>query len=362
MPHEDRFATRALFGTWKSASIPLEFLQNFRAFVVFVFHSSLIMASMTPRQFKALVEMLRTELASLRETVQQTASTISDQQIAHQRTQQEEGQKVEREIAGLYIPPDERRQNEANQERRHRQNLGVQKALILGTWLAFVTAAIYAAIAAYQSCQIRQQAIAAHDTLCEIQKQTALMRRQLAGTLGALIPQKSPFPNQLSNDPVERGFNGIALSFINLGKVDALDFRANVTLARKLLPNYTPIGKPQKQEISKPRIVPFERIGNIPSSIPGSVYSDQPGIKFDVSDFTDVDMRRLQNWQETIEISGYFEYDNGFGNKISEPICFLNYKPVRRVFADGTATGGEEAQWGFCEDIKHQIPEYAQHK
>jgi hypothetical protein len=114
---------------------------------------------MLPSQFKRLIETLRLQLGSIRESVEKHEGAIRD---ASSATNEQQG-KIPGIIASAIqaanedVPTYEKTQR--NKEYRQ------QDRLVLGTWLAFGAAAIYAAIAAYQGCLM-------HRTYTEIQRQT----------------------------------------------------------------------------------------------------------------------------------------------------------------------------------------------
>jgi hypothetical protein len=120
------------------------------------------------RTIKAIEELLRSNLASLGQTLQNIASAIRDKEISQDEPWKKE---MPRSIASLRPKPEEQAAGEANQERRHKQNLRIQRALTLGTWLAFGAAFIYAWFA--------------HDQLREARTEAETMSRQVADFEGS---------------------------------------------------------------------------------------------------------------------------------------------------------------------------------
>lgn len=83
--------------------------------------------ALLPRQFKALREMLRAELAALRSTIQEGYAATAHQWMAQNQSEREEQKEINRAVTDF---TNQRNQAdnaaEANQDRRHGQNLIVQ--------------------------------------------------------------------------------------------------------------------------------------------------------------------------------------------------------------------------------------------
>ena len=163
-------------------------------------------------------------------------------------------------------------------------------------------------------------------------------------------PANSPI-SPISDDPVLLKFQGINLFFANSGKVKATGFIADGTLRRVTLPDYKTLGIPQHKQVTAIQIRPYDQM---PPGVPG-VYAEQPDLRFDAADFTSHDIKRLHDYKEAIEVSGYTEYSDGFGNTVHQPFCFLYTVPLRHVFDNGAATGGGEGMWGLCEDVRRIV-------
>jgi hypothetical protein len=206
---------------------------------------------------------------------------------------------------------------------------------------AFIAAAIYAGIAARQLTSMRK-------TYDEIQKQTILQRQQIIGTFSAAIPKERPGPQTIPNDLQLLNYTGISLNFRNVGGVKAKSFVADATLIRRSLPDYNPIGVPQCRQVTKTEMRPYEQTG--PQGI-----ADAAHIRFDTDTFTERDLHMLQDLQEIVEIEGYFQYDNGFGDTVREPFCFVYATIPQHTFPSGAGTGGGTGGWYPCEDAKSVI-------
>jgi len=191
----------------------------------------------------------------------------------------------------------------------------------------------------------RNAADAARQTLIEIQKQTTAQRQELVGTFAAVIPKESPGPQTIPNDAQLLKYMGLSLTFRNIGKVKAKDFASEATMVRESIPGYQPKGTPQRRQISKSELRPYEQNG--PYGMADAAY-----MKFDASTFTDSDIMQLHDLSETVEISGNFHYDNGFGDQIQESFCFV-YAKFQHTFRNGAGANSEG--WFPCDEAKEII-------
>jgi len=126
---------------------------------------------MRPSELKSLrgfLAEIREDIASFRDVFKERSASIANQKIAQQQSNEEEWRKTQEILSRpRRTDPDEQTKSEANLRRRHWQNFGMQGALMLGTWLAFAAAAIYAELAYKQWCTM-------NNTYVQIQKQTKL--------------------------------------------------------------------------------------------------------------------------------------------------------------------------------------------
>jgi len=147
-----------------------------------------------PHQFKAFREFfenLKADLASLRQTIQESSTSIRNQHVEEQQSQQSEREKTRKVIASLRPTPDEQAAAETNQDRRHRENLRMQRWLTVGTWLAFSAAAIYAWIADEQFNELENSTETAHQQLTETQNTLDKDMSQFDRTMSQMINQTS---------------------------------------------------------------------------------------------------------------------------------------------------------------------------
>src|SRR5258708_4998495 len=139
------------------------------------------------QRFIAATKHLRAEIVALRESI----DALRDQQERqHQERQAEHQSEAPLHVeAGGEIEATVHETEAAQKESRSRNNRNflVQVILTIGTWLAFIAAAIYAGIAACQLKTLNQQLATMNKTYQEYQTQTTLMRQQLVSTVGAVI-------------------------------------------------------------------------------------------------------------------------------------------------------------------------------
>jgi hypothetical protein len=220
-----------------------------------------------------------------------------------------------------------------------------------GFWTAAATVVIAVATIVYthyarkQWQEMHDSGTDTHALAQQAVTQGTLLRQQIVGTYAAAIPKSTPAPAELSNDLEFLRFQGIDMSFTNVGKTKATGFIADATLIRKTLPNYTPIGIPEYKHISQAQIRPNDQNG--PNSI-----GDTPVIRFNTKALTERDIASLQNLRETIEIDGHFQYGNGFDDTVKEAFCFLyvGQFPQHIFTKSGASTGGGGGGWTTCDD------------
>jgi hypothetical protein len=124
------------------------------------------------KKLKELADSLRAELSAIQKIGSDQIVAIRDAGKAAKEAQED----IERAISTLQTPEADR----THARTYRRINFIVQVILAVGTWLAFIAAAIYAGIAARQASIMNQ-------TYGQIEKQTTLMRQQMVGTQAAAL-------------------------------------------------------------------------------------------------------------------------------------------------------------------------------
>src|ERR1700722_11078051 len=161
--------------------------------------------------------------------------------------------------AELQIPERIERDNQSNSNREYR----LQKWLTVGTWLAFVAAAIYAAIA-------YRQKVTMDNTFHQIENQNTLLRKQLEGTMSADIVPPSLYV--LKNKTT--GVFFVRLSTQNRGNLTTPDLHGSIDITLMSFPAMKTISKMQQVEIATKAIIHgtgWEK----DISVPGLIEADQ---------------------------------------------------------------------------------------
>ena len=158
---------------------------------------------MMPHQFKALKDLLGTELASIRGLIQEQIRAIRDTSEATNQARKE----IPLKLSELHIPENERAEERTYRKRSHT----VQVLLALGTWLAFIAAGIYAAIAYRQLC-------VSNRLLVEAQKASS-------ATEVAMKIDERAWASVFNIQPGPKGAPIITIEFINTGKTPAKNFK-----------------------------------------------------------------------------------------------------------------------------------------
>ena len=125
----------------------------------------------------------------------------------------------------------------------------------------------------------------------------------------------------------------VDIGFQNQGKVLARNFASDLIISRKSVPGLAAFGKIQKISLRKGAIQPVR-----PSL----------GQTVQLDDFSDGEKQRIEQTAEIIAIEDSYEYDNGFGDIVREPICFW-YVDLR------PPGGGGSSGFMACEDAKAAI-------
>ncbi len=95
------------------------------------------------RDFDTLIEIIKTQLGSIRDAIQEQIGTLRDTSEKTNKALNE----IPRGLSELHVSVDERAEAREYRKKAHRQQI----FLTWGTWLAFIAAAIYAGVAAHQS-------------------------------------------------------------------------------------------------------------------------------------------------------------------------------------------------------------------
>jgi hypothetical protein len=297
---------------------------------------------MRPSTFKAIrlsVESIRSELRSLQETLQECRSAIANQVVAQDKAEQDEQEKISHSIDRFTNQKDQADNTaEANQQHRHRQNLTVQRVLTLGTWLAFVAAAVYAGFAYRTMLEAEKQTTAAQCTARAAQEQAELMRQQLEGTMAADI--------DLTNFTLSDAFK-LRLTATNSGQVAAQDVHISVDASQRRIDDDSIIGPIFHFEPSVPKTIKGGRGDGWNWDLPWRLtdYERDQGNSF------------ASDWpgKRTFEIRATATFKDGFEDKtITRSVCkrWLPSYMITWKIDPNTAGGGAAFD---CSDFRNQI-------
>jgi hypothetical protein len=235
------------------------------------------------KTLKELADSLRTELSAIRKISSEQISAIRDAGNAAEEAQED----IKQAISTLQTPEADR----VHARTYRRNNFIVQVILTVGTWLAFIAAAIYAGIAARQATIMNQ-------TYGQIQKQTTLMRQQMVGTQAATLETLLTF--------VPSG--EFTINVINDGLVSAIDVHIHGQAQR--LRDGVRIGESFPLDETLPIVAPKQR------QSPSWLLPWHPRVAYP------------QVWpagwpgRETFSFQGEITYQNGFGDEIRDTFCW----------------------------------------
>lgn len=257
-----------------------------------------------PSQFKALLGAFRDGLALIRSRLDNQNS------LAEKRLEESDGHRtadaarIADQISRLHIKQSEKRWEHLWRRKVHRQ----QVWLIVGTWLAFAAAAIYANIARRQLNVMDQtlreaatQTKISQGNLDEIQKQTKLLRQQLIGTQAARLEFGSSF---------EPG-NELLISISNNGVIAATSVKMALEVHREDIKSGRTIGNSLKFTHDLPPVL-GSRGSGWRTALP---WAAEHGIT--------QPLKWGPGWpfSETTKISGEITYFNGFEDGQPIRIC-----------------------------------------
>jgi hypothetical protein len=234
-------------------------------------------------------------------------------------------------------PPPEQQTREANDERRKENaNRREGRALLVQSFIALFTAALLVAnlwLAWTTSNSVK------------------LQRQQVAGALGASIVLDGPWIPTIGDDLDYLKTAGLGITAKNSGKVRARGVEAEFTMVRKSLPSFLPIGTADTQKDTKPEIRP-------PEQTSGQSFNDALVLRFDTDVFTSDDLHLIHTMKETIEVSGWTKYDDGFSNHSRDAYCFDYIAGVpMHAFKDAGVSGtpNDKGQWIPCREARQTV-------
>ena len=229
----------------------------------------------------------------------------------------------DRPISVMCIPPAESDEEQTEKKKKRRRKT-------IKLWAEVVSAIVllgYFGVTILIWCANNKAAIAAQNTLGEIQKQTTLMRQQMVGTQAAVLQFEIH-----DNNP---GTWGLVGGIRNSGIVTATHVHYRVQITRQRFSNgsISTIGSPSIFE-DTPNII--KGGGTWPDfawphvwSVPWIRMNPNPNI---IENIWPVD------WpgKDLSEIKVNLTYDNGFGDIITKDLCFERLPPLNVKIHNGS--------------------------
>ena len=285
-----------------------------------------------PSQFKALLGALRDGLALIRSRLDDQNSLAQERLEESDRLRASDAAKIADQISRLHIKQSEKRWERLWRRKAHRQ----QVWLTVGTFLAFLAAAVYANIARRQLFvmdetvkEAAKQTKISQDNFGEIQKQTTLLRQQLIGTQAArldFIPSFEPD-------------NKLVISISNSGVLPATNVKMTLEVHREDIKSGRIIGKPLTFTHDFPPVL-------------GSKGAEWRTI---LSWAAEHGITQPPKWEpgwpfgETTKLSGAITYFNGFEDGPPIRIC-KEWLPAYVV-----TNFGNTAEFADCQEFKTKI-------
>lgn len=270
------------------------------------------------RKLIAVLEGMRKEIISLRESI----DASRDQQERYNQQQQAQRELPQPSIrvdAEIHEKPDPAGKKKPSSERQ----LTVQRVIAVGTWCAFIAAAIYAG---YARSQLRTM----DATYWQVEQQTRILQQQLSGTQGAVLN-------------IEAGMQeyGFIVDIKNLRPVSAKHVNGTVEISRITLPGMKVVGSPRQIAFSVPVLSTANEFNQ---TYPVPI------------EWTE------EKWEKvsppySFMIKVDFSYDDGFGNPISNHFCQAQIPiiTIRNINGAMVKTGGLYPCDDFVNSIKRWI-------
>jgi hypothetical protein len=184
----------------------------------------------------------------------------------------------------------------------------LQVWLTVGTWLAFIAAAIYACIA-YRQKQTMDA------TYISISDQTKMIRQQLAGSMAAT----------LTINVAPSAFGDLTIFIENTGKVAAKKVHADIRVIRIKMFSTTEAGKPVSFVIDRDVMPPVDQLNRAPAH----TFTLDPA-------WLEQDWNKFINSNSATSVIINATYIDGFDNSRREHVC----RNWMGTFATKTMSGG----------------------
>jgi hypothetical protein len=271
------------------------------------------------KTLKELSDSLRKELSAIQKISSEQINAIRDAGKAAKEAQED----IKRAISTLQTPESDR----THARTYRKNNFIVQVLLAVGTWLAFIAAAIYAGIAAHQANIMNQ-------TYGQIQKQTTLMRQQMVGTQAAALETVFQFTQS----------GQFIVNVVNDGLVSATGIHIHGQAERLRLTDGSRIGGS----------FPFDE--TFPIIPPKGVQRPSWFLPWHPRELPD-----KQEWpagwpgRESFTFEGEITYQNGFGDKIRNTFCQKFLPRYTLLFKSGGLSVGGGGTLEPCRNFDQRV-------
>jgi hypothetical protein len=169
-----------------------------------------------------------------------------------------------------------------------------------------------------QLTEMRRGGVDTHTLALAAKDQADLMRKQLVGTMSAVLAIQDP---QITTDPITTR-DIVILRLSNGGHVIAPEAQINFKLNITSFPEKTTVYQSNSYTIVAPQVGP------------GGWSSQYPLPNFSAQD------HQFSTQKRTVTVEGTFGFDNGFGDKFEQDFCFSYVGKYNTKNEDGGSTSG----------------------
>lgn len=280
---------------------------------IFLWYS---IGNMTPefeilvRVTRRVIEAINQRLEAIQEIADNLKTTADHAEHREREARQRDRETVAEQVRLAYA-------TERKRSAEHKQNLCVQWVIGSGTWIAVFAASVYACIAAYQLCAMRQQVRISQQTLVATERAYVNVQdvKVTSFKIGE-IPEAQAF-------------------YKNAGLTPATYLLAQPASFIRGQTNGKP-PEPQTRQLECGTTIAMGAV--LPAGVTRPVKSnvmtlgdDPESLKFASVPLLKDDFKAVQNYQKTWYVVVYVSYDDGFGyfRQTAEP---FEYDPATKSF------------------------------
>jgi hypothetical protein len=188
-------------------------------------------------------------------------------------------------------PPPDDPAAKTRQEQREDRSVRASEHMVTLTKFLIVATVMTLMFVGWQAWETRKAAAATVKNAGSAEQQTALLRQQLIGTLGAVV-----------HCTIRQSDVGVAVGLSNVGQVDARDVHGSVRIAPVELPDLTPLTASPAVHLFSYAVVAHQRQSSARYAFPSEWLPPR--------DWT------LWRSAHTVMVEVEFLWDNGFGDKM----------------------------------------------